>query len=199
MKRLLKWLGFFLLLILLLIIIATAGLYLFAGTEKGFSLAAKQATNRVEGLTLGQVGGNLLSGIESESVEFENESLKVDAKGIASKWRLSCLVNKELCLDKLVIDSVSIETFATDTEKQASTGPIELPAIELPISADINEVFIRQLRIKLPNNPTEHIVEDISLSARTEDNTVFIENFSAVNVFNLESPLAYVDHFISEG
>ena len=29
--------------------------------------------------------------------------------------------------------------------------------------------------------------------------TATIENFSAVNVFNLESPLAYVDHFISEG
>lgn len=179
MKRLLKWIGLFLLIIVLLIFIIICGLYVFAGTEKGFSLAANQATSRVDGLSLGKVGGNLLSGIESDSVEFENDSLKIEAKGIASKWRLSCLTKKEFCLDKLVVDSVSIETFASNTEKKSSpTGPIELPNIQLPIGTDIQEVFIRQLSIKLPGDAPAHIIDDISLSARTDGNTVFIENFS---------------------
>jgi translocation and assembly module TamB len=178
MKRLLKWIGLLALIILLVILLVVGCLYVFAGTEKGFSLAANQATSRVEGLALGKVGGNLLSGIESDSVEFENDSIKLTAKGIASKWRLSCLAKKEFCLDKLVIDSVAIETFATNTETAPSTGPIEIPDIQLPIGANIKEVFIRQLSVKLPGDAPALIIDDISLSARTDGNTVIIENLS---------------------
>ena len=180
MKRLLKWIGLFLLIVLLLIFLILGGLYLFAGTEKGFAFVAKQATSRVEGLTLGNVGGNLLSGIDSDTVEFENESLKVEATGIASKWQMSCLTQKEFCLDKLVVDSVAVETFASSTEKDASTGPIELPNIDLPIGANLKEVFIRELSVKLPGDAPAHVVNDISLNARTDGNTVIVENLSAL-------------------
>lgn len=180
MKRLLKWIGILLLVIVLLIVIIIGALYLFAGTEKGFYIAAKQATSRVEGLTLGTVGGNLLSGIESNAIEFQNDTLKFEAKGIASKWRLSCLVKKEFCLDKLVIDSVAVETFTSNTEKEATSGPIELPTIQLPIGADIKAVFIRQLSVKLPGDAPAHVVEDISLDVHTEGNTVILDNLSAL-------------------
>lgn len=180
MKRLLKWIGLFLLIILVLVAIVLGSLYLFAGTGKGFAFAAKQATSRVDGLTLGRVGGNLLSGIESDSVEFENATLKVVAKGIASKWRLSCLANKQFCLDKLVVDSIAIETFASTTEKAPANGPIELPDIQLPIGANIKEVFIRELSVKLPGDAPAQVINDISLAARTDGNTVIVENLSAV-------------------
>lgn len=181
MKHLLKWIGKLCLFVLLLIVVVLACLYFVAGTDKGFSLAANQATSRVDGLSLGRVGGNLLSGIESDSVVFESESIKLHIEGIASTWRLSCLVQKTFCLDKLVVDSVSVETLASSAEKaHATTGPIELPDIQLPIGASIQDVFIRELSIKLPGEAPAHVIEDISLLAQTDGNTVTIDNFSVV-------------------
>ena len=181
MKKLFKWLGILLLVLLLLILLVAGAIYFLAGTDKGFSLTTKELTKRVPGLTLTQAGGNLVNGVQAEGVNFENDTIKLQADGISSQWRLSCLTDKEFCLDTLVIDSVNVETFASEEPKPTeASGPIELPDITLPIGVNLQDILVRRLSLKLPGDAPPIVVNDITLSAKASDNTLTLSTLSAV-------------------
>ncbi len=179
MKKLFKWLGILLLALLILLLIILGLAYFLAGTDKGFSLTSSELNKRVPGLVLTGTEGNLIHGIKADDINFENDAIKVDAKGVDTAWSLSCLLDKEFCLDRVVIDSVDVQTFASDTPPQQSTGPVELPEITLPVGAKISEVLIKRLSIQLPGDAPPHVVQDIQLSAEAHNNVVDISTLSA--------------------
>lgn len=179
MKRLLKWLAIILLIMLILLLLAVGISYFLLGTEKGFKLAAGQLNNRVEGLELGAVEGNLKTGIKTDTVSFKNEQVAVLANGVDSQWRSDCLFDREVCIDKIVIDELSVQAFATDKEEQpASTDDISLPDINLPVSLNAKEVLVKTFRFQPPGDAPAQELTDIKLSAFTDDNTLRIDELS---------------------
>lgn len=179
MKKIVKWLGIVLLTLLLLLLIIVGAVYFLAGTDKGFSLTSSELNKRVPGLVLTGAEGNLVSGIKADDIKFENDSIKVDATGVKTAWSLSCLKDKVFCLDRVVIDNVDVQTFASDKPPQQSTARVELPEIALPVGANISEVLIKRLSIQLPGDAPPHVVHDIQLSAQANDNIIDISTLSA--------------------
>ncbi len=180
MKKLLKWLGRILLVLVILILIVLGIAWFLLGTDRGFSFATREASKRVDGLQLTNVNGNLVSGIDVEALSFENESLSVQAEGVDSQWRLGCLLQREFCLDRIILDEVTVETFATDAPPAEKTaGPIELPSVNLPIDITVKDILVRKLIFKAPGDAPEQVINDIAVTARTEGSDVFIDNVSA--------------------
>ena len=178
MKRFLKWIAIILVILLVLILLALAVSYFLLGTERGFKLATEQLGNRVEGLELGNVSGNLKTGINTDTLSFKNDQVAVKANGLESQWRSDCLINKAFCLDKVIIDELEVQTFATGEKKPASSDDIVLPDINLPISFNADEILIKKFRFQPPGDAPAQELSNIKLSAYSEDNTLKIDELS---------------------
>ncbi len=188
MRRLLKWLGILLLVLLLLLLLVLAASYFLLGTERGFNFAANQLGERVEGLDMGNVSGDLKNGISTDALSFKNEQIAIQASGVDSQWRSGCLFDKAVCVDKIVIDELDIETFATGEEKPASTDDIALPDIKLPVAFDVRDVLVKQLRFKPPGDAPAQELTNIKLSAKSEGNRLDINELSTqYNNFTLNA------------
>jgi|GEM_PF-752054 len=187
MKRPIKWLLWLLAIPLLLVCVVVAAVVFVAGTDTGFSLAAKQAATRVPGLSLSPIEGNLLSGIQGEAIGFENDAFDVQASGVDSAWRAGCLLKRRFCLDRLVIDEV---VFAPKPSDEPAPPPSEediaLPQITLPIGVDIEEVLIKRFVFAPPGEgpdaPAPQVVENIRLAGSADGDTVTLRELSIGNV-----------------
>ena len=180
MKRLLKWFGKSLLATVVLLLIILGIVWYLLGTDKGFSTVTSQLSKRIDGLAMGEVTGNLNNGINSDDISFSNDAIAVNASGVDTQWRLACLLQREFCLDRIIIDELDVETFATDKPaEEPATGPIELPTINLPIDVKVGEVVIRKLSFKAPGDAPAQVLENIRLSASTQGSQLTIENLSA--------------------
>jgi len=178
-RRLCKWLGVILLVLILLLLLTLAIGYFLLGTEKGFKITANQLSERVEGLALGNVEGNLKNGIKTDKVTFKNKQVAVSANNVDTQWRSDCLVAKEVCIDKIIIDELDVQTFATtQEEKPVSTEDIALPDIKLPVSFNAKEILVKTFRFQPPGDAPAQELKDITLSAYTEGDTLNIDKLS---------------------
>jgi len=165
--------------ILLLILCTLLLSYLLLGTEKGFNLTVDEIEERVEGLEIGSVEGSLRSGIRTDQIDYQNKQLSLSAKGVNSQWRSGCLTNKALCIDKVIVDDLNIELFASEEKKPVvDTGDIVLPEIKLPVSFNAKEILIKNLRVKPPGDVASHELQNVKLSAKSDQNTLRIDELS---------------------
>jgi len=179
MRRLLKWIGIILLVLLLIVLLALGALWFLAGTEKGFNLVTREAARRVDGLELGAFEGSLAGGIATDALSFESEALKVEARGVDTAWRLSCLKGREFCLDRVVVDELDVTTFAVEkAEPEEPAGDIALPSVALPIDVTVKEVLVRRLTFQPPGDAPPQVLENIRLSARTEEGALILDDAS---------------------
>lgn len=179
MKRLFKWFGRSILVLLVLVLLIVGSVAFLLGTDTGFNTVTTQLSKRIDGLQLGNIDGNLAKGLVSDEVDFSNEAIAINARGLDSEWRLSCLRHREFCLDKIIIDELTVETFATETApKEESTGPIQLPDIKLPIDITADEILIRKLNFQAPGDAPLQVLENIRLSARTQGSELTIDELS---------------------
>ena len=154
--------------------------YLLATTNKGFELASAEAIKRIDGLDVTSIDGNLRRGIKAGDVRYENDAMVVTATGVDTAWRLSCLRNREFCLDRAVVDDLYIQSKATSDESPPpSDAPIELPSINLPIDFTAKQVLIKRLRFQPPGDAPEQLVENIRLVAHTDKTQVTLTELSA--------------------
>ena len=176
MKKLFKWLGRSILVLLLLIVVILAVVAYLLGTDSGFSTVTSQVSKRIEGLALGNIDGNLAKGLVSDEVSFSNEAMAIQARGLDSQWRLSCLGHGEFCLDKIIIDELTVNTFATEAEpKEDTTAALQLPDIKLPIDLTVDEVLIRTLNFQAPGDVPVQVLENIRLSANTRGSELTVD------------------------
>ncbi|MGQ7846309.1 autotransporter assembly complex protein TamB [Granulosicoccus sp. 3-233] len=179
MKRLLKWLRRSVLAVLILVLLILGLAVFLLGTDTGFGTVVTQVSKRIDGLDLGKLEGNLTRGLVSDELSYGNEAMAVKARGLDSEWRLACLVHREFCLDRITIDELDIETFATDTPpKDQPNGPVQLPSIHLPIDLTVDDILIRQLRFQPPGDTPVQVLENIHLSARTRGSELTVDTLS---------------------
>ncbi len=181
MRKLLKGTGYLLLFVLLLLLLVLAALWALAGTDRGFAFAAAQVEQRVEGLELGQIGGNLLGGIDTDELNFESDALALRARGLDSAWRIGCLLQREFCVDRIILDEVRVETFDTGEPPPPVEpgGDITLPSIALPIDVTVTEVLVKKFIFQAPGDAPEQVVEDIRLGAATRGSDLTIDELAA--------------------
>ena len=192
MKRLFRWFGIALLVLLVPLVLVLGAVAYLGGTERGVNLAAREAAKRLDGLELGAFRGTLIDGLATESLSFENDTLKLRASGVDTAWRLGCLTALEFCLDRAIIDELVVETSPSETPEEpepAPSGGIALPEISLPIDVTAKEVLIRTLRFRPPGGAPEQVLENVALSARTEGSRVLLDNAS-VRYDSYEAALA---------
>ncbi|MBX2836987.1 MAG: translocation/assembly module TamB [Gammaproteobacteria bacterium] len=179
-KRLFKWLLILFLIVLLLLLIAVGVAYYFAGTDQGFQYTTKEVVSRIEGLEVEGSSGNLTEGISAESLSYTDSAIVIKAQNVDTQWRSGCLLDREFCLDKVFIEELYLEPQAT-TEAKA-TEPAEritLPTVKLPLALNAEEIFIKTLRLRLPNTDTDQVLTDIKLQAKTRDSKVQLQTLTA--------------------
>ncbi len=156
--------------LILLVVIILAIVFWLAGSDSGFSRITSIANERVPGLTIDGINGNLSSGINASTVSFTNDTIDLKATNLRTDWRLDCLLQRRFCLDSLHIDELDVSTFASDEpepEEPARTSAIELPTVNLPIEIDITDVSIGTVRFQPPGDGAVQIINDIHVSATT--------------------------------
>lgn len=179
MKRLRRWLFWLLIILLILVLLIVGASYFLLGTERGFKLVTNEVTARVPGLDLGNVQDDLSTGIQSDQVKFSNDQISINASGLQSKWRTGCLLDKQVCIDKVSIDELNIETFATaEPEPASEPSDITLPGVNLPVSFDIKDVLVKTLRFQPPGDAPVQELKNIMLSASSEGEQIVIHNLS---------------------
>ncbi len=154
--------------------------YALVGTESGFKLTSDQLNQRIPGLTLENVEGNLLDGIKTSAISYENDQLSLQASGIKSQWS-SELFGRKLKIKQAIIDQVDVELFAPNELSEA--GPrqdITLPNIKLPLSFSADTILIKQLRIQPAGNDAPiQIIENIRLSMMAKNDSITIHHLQA--------------------
>jgi len=177
--RVVKWL--FVIVLLIVVLVLCAILFL-AGTNRGFDIAMQQASEHIDGLEINQPSGNLNDGVASTEVIYNNEQVAIRASGIDTAWKGSCLWDKNFCIQRMVIDTLHIESFATEKDKRASTrrtSAIELPAFDIPIDVNIDDVTIRELIFQPPGNVPAHIINNINFQAENTGNKITLKYLAA--------------------
>ncbi|NBF04209.1 translocation/assembly module TamB [Pseudomonas sp. Fl5BN2] len=135
MKRGLKMTLLAILALVILIILALAAVL---GTQAG----SRWALGQVPGLSLDNFDGHLGGQWSADHLLWQQDSSRVELNGVKFAWSPACLLRMTLCIEQLETDQVSLQ-FPPSTE--ASSGPISLPDLNLPLAIELGQVRIGRL------------------------------------------------------
>ncbi|MFQ6574318.1 translocation/assembly module TamB domain-containing protein [Pseudomonas sp. UM16] len=124
---------------LLLLLVLALGLLL--GTQAG----SRWALGLVPGLQLDGFQGRLAGRWQAERVRWEQGADRVELVAPVFDWSPHCLLRMTLCIDRLEADQVNL-AFAPG-EPKPDSGPLQLPALKLPLTIELGEVRIAHLRL----------------------------------------------------
>ena len=172
-----KWSLLALVVLVLLVLIAC---YYLAGTDSGFARITQIANDRIAGLAIEYSGGNLQDGFSATGFTYSNESIDIQGRGLTSNGRLSCLTKRRFCMENLRVEQLDVTLLeASETPDDAPReGAIVLPDIKLPIDITLSDISVDRLQFKPKGDAPAQIIEDIRLSATTDDSVLTIENVS---------------------
>ncbi|MHC6225939.1 translocation/assembly module TamB domain-containing protein [Pseudomonas sp. X10] len=141
------------LLALLVLVLLTLGLLL--GTQAG----SRWALGLVPGLEVDDFQGRLGGQWHASQLRWVQGEDRVEVLAPQMTWSPACLLRSTLCIDRLQAERVDM-TFAPGAEKTDS-GPLQLPALRLPVGIELGEVRLGQLRLD-----GSDLLGDLQLSAR---------------------------------
>jgi translocation and assembly module TamB len=127
------------LLALVLMVLLMVGLIL--GSQAG----SRWALGMVPGLQLEKFQGRLAGGWQADRVVWEQGGNRVELVAPVFSWSPSCLLRMTLCIERLQADQVNL-AFAP-SESKPDSGPLQLPALKLPVAIELGEVRIGHLRL----------------------------------------------------
>ncbi|WP_177494557.1 translocation/assembly module TamB domain-containing protein [Pseudomonas sp. H9] len=124
---------------LLLLLVCVVGLLL--GTQAG----SRWTLGLVPGLQVEQFQGRLGGQWQAERVLWEQGADRVELIAPQLAWSAACLLRMTSCIERLQADQVNL-AFAP-SEPTADSGPIQLPALKLPLAIELGEVRVGHLRL----------------------------------------------------
>lgn len=113
-------------------------LWTVLGTQAG----SRWALGQVPGLSVDNFQGRLGGQWSAEHLLWQQGSDRVELNAPTFDWSPACLLRLTLCIDRLAVDQVSLQ-FAPSTEP--SSGPIQLPALKLPVALQLGDVRVGSL------------------------------------------------------
>ncbi|MDU9392380.1 translocation/assembly module TamB domain-containing protein [Pseudomonas sp. zfem002] len=138
MRQVMKTLGIGLLAVLLMLLL---GIAVVLGTQTG----SRWALGLVPGLTVDNFQGRLADRWQAERLVWEQGGDRVELVAPLLEWSPGCLLRRTLCLDKL--HAANVELAFAPTETDPDSGPLQLPALDLPLAIELGEVQVGTLRL----------------------------------------------------
>ncbi|TDF86436.1 translocation/assembly module TamB [Pseudomonas sp. H9] len=114
---------------------------LLLGTQAG----SRWTLGLVPGLQVEQFQGRLGGQWQAERVLWEQGADRVELIAPQLAWSAACLLRMTSCIERLQADQVNL-AFAP-SEPTADSGPIQLPALKLPLAIELGEVRVGHLRL----------------------------------------------------
>ncbi|MFJ4441124.1 translocation/assembly module TamB domain-containing protein [Pseudomonas sp. NPDC089422] len=111
------------------------------GTEGG----SRWALGRVPGLTIDDFQGRLAGTWQASHLSWVDGGNNVQVEAPLLSWSPACLLRATLCIDQLQARRVDM-AFAPG-DQPAESGPLQLPALRLPVAIEVGEVKVGQLRL----------------------------------------------------
>ncbi|WP_236043099.1 MULTISPECIES: translocation/assembly module TamB domain-containing protein [Pseudomonas] len=118
---------------------------LMVGLILGSQAGSRWALGMVPGLQLEKFQGRLAGGWQADRVVWEQGGNRVELVAPVFSWSPSCLLRMTLCIERLQADQVNL-AFAP-SESKPDSGPLQLPALKLPVAIELGEVRIGHLRL----------------------------------------------------
>ena len=128
-----------LLAILALLMLVVLALTSVLGTAAG----SRWALGFVPGLTVDNFQGRLGGQWSADHLVWQQDTSRVELSKAIFAWSPSCLLRRTLCIDQLQADQVSLQ-FPPGTD-EASSGPISLPDLSLPLAIELGDVKVGSL------------------------------------------------------
>ncbi|NIF15509.1 translocation/assembly module TamB [Pantoea sp. Cy-639] len=138
MTRVIKSIVFGVLGLLLLSVLA---LGLVLGTQAGSGWVLGQ----VPGLQVDDFSGRLGGDWQASRLRWVDGDNQVEVQAPQLDWSPACLLRATLCVERLQAERVDM-AFAPGEDK-ADSGPLQLPALRLPLAIEVDEVKVGQLRL----------------------------------------------------
>ncbi|MGF0241397.1 translocation/assembly module TamB domain-containing protein [Gordonia sp. IEGM753] len=109
----------------------------------GTATGSRWALGFVPGLTLDNFQGRLAGQWSADHVLWEQGSDRVELNKVIFAWSPLCLTRRTLCIEQLQAEKVSLQ-FPPGTD-EASSGPITLPDLKLPLAIELGDVQVGSL------------------------------------------------------
>lgn len=124
--------------VVLTVIVAVS---LVLGTQAG----SRWALARVPGLTLENFSGRLGGHWQADKLVWQQQATRVEVQALELAWSPACLWRMTLCIDTLHAGAILAQLPAS--EEPASSGPIVLPDLQLPVAIELGDVRIGSLEL----------------------------------------------------
>ncbi|MEM7376529.1 MAG: hypothetical protein AAF460_03375, partial [Pseudomonadota bacterium] len=135
--------------VLLLSLVAVVALGAVIATESGTRALLRVIDGRVTALSLGETRGRLWSGLSVDRIDYREDGTVFSARGLALRWRLSCLLERVVCLDVAQADRISLNVPEAPPEPEATASqPAALPSVSLPIGVRLGRLDLAQFAFK---------------------------------------------------
>ena len=126
-------------------------------TVLGTQVGSRWALGQVPGFSVDNFQGRLGGQWSADHLVWQQGSSRVELNAPTFGWSPACLLRMTLCIDRLDVDQVSLQ-FAPSTEE--SDGPLQLPALKLPVALQLGDVRVGSLLF----NGSEEL-KDLQLAA----------------------------------
>ncbi|WP_310194847.1 translocation/assembly module TamB domain-containing protein [Pseudomonas hunanensis] len=124
-----------------LIVLIALSLALLLGTQAG----SRWALGLVPGLEVENFQGRLGGTWQASRVSWLDGASRVEVQAAQLAWSPLCLLRATLCIERLQAERVDM-AFAPG-EAATDSGPLQLPALNLPLAIELGEVKLGQLRL----------------------------------------------------
>lgn len=123
------------------VLLVALALGLLLGTEGG----SRWVLGRVPGLTIENFQGRLAGTWQASQLRWIDGGNTVQMQAPLLSWSPACLLRATLCIDQLQAQRVDMAFAPSD--QPADSGPLQLPALRLPVAIEVGEVKVGQLRL----------------------------------------------------
>lgn len=124
--------------VLAILAVLLLALWTVLGTQAG----SRWALGRVPGLSVENFQGHLGGQWSADHLLWQQGGSRVELTAPVFDWSPACLLRMTLCIDRLDVEQVSLQ-FPPGTED--SSGPIQLPDLDLPLAIQLGEVRVGSL------------------------------------------------------
>nr|WP_201210748.1 translocation/assembly module TamB domain-containing protein [Pseudomonas sp. S36] len=124
-----------------LVVTVTLVVSVLAGTQAG----SRWVLGKVPGLEVVGFEGRLGGTWQASRLSFVDGQTRVEVQAPLLAWSPACLLRATLCIGRLHAQRIDM-AFAPATEP-SETGPLQLPALRLPLAIELGEVKVGQLRL----------------------------------------------------
>ena len=124
------------------VVAVLALMLLVVWTVLGTSAGSRWALGQVPGLSVEHFQGRLGGQWSADQLLWQQAGSRVELTAPTVDWSPACLLRMALCINRLDVEQVSLQ-FPPSTE--ASSGPIQLPDLKLPLSIQLDDVRVGSL------------------------------------------------------